>query len=146
MKRVILSMAVIAALSVSSCKNEPKQEKETNTTEAVAEVAMTEASFGVRGNCGMCKQTIEEAANGVEGVTQANWDVAKKKIDVAFDGAVTNEMEIQEAIAASGYDTEEVAGATVAYDNLPSCCQYDRTMAMNQSGEGHVQDHSEHGH
>ena len=85
MKKVILSVAVIAALGLTSCKNETKKETETTTTEMSKDMAMTDLSFGVRGNCGMCKNTIEKAANGVEGVASANWDVDKKKIDVSFD-------------------------------------------------------------
>ena len=117
MKRVILSIAVIAALGLTSCKNETKKETETTTTtEMSKDMAMTELSFGVRGNCGMCKNTIEKAANGVEGVANANWDVDKKKIDVSFDDTKTDEMAIHKAIAASGYDTEKVAGDEEAYD------------------------------
>jgi len=36
-------------------------------------------SYGVRGNCGICKNTIEKAANSVEGVTTANWDKDKSE-------------------------------------------------------------------
>ena len=43
-----------------SCKNETKKETETTTTEMSKEMAMSELSFGVRGNCGMCKKTIEK--------------------------------------------------------------------------------------
>lgn len=35
--------------------------------------------FGVRGNCGMCKATIEKAATALEGVSKADWSVAKKQ-------------------------------------------------------------------
>ncbi len=146
MKKIILSVAVIAALGLTSCKNETKQEKETTTTEVSKDIAMTELSFGVRGNCGMCKSTIEKAANGVEGVASANWDKNKKKIDVSFNKAKTNEMEIHKAIAASGYDTEKVAGDEEAYDGLPSCCKYDHEMMMNQSGVTKSDDHSNHDH
>lgn len=145
MKKVILSVAVIAAMGLTSCKNEAKQEKET-TTEVSKEMVMADISFGVRGNCGMCKKTIEKAANTVEGVTVAIWDVDKKKIDVSFDDAKTNEMAIHKAIAGSGYDTEKVAGSDDAYNNLPGCCQYDHEMAMNQSGEIKSDDHSSHNH
>ncbi|MBT8310165.1 MAG: cation transporter [Bacteroidia bacterium] len=135
MKKVILSLTVIVALGLTSCKNETKKETETTTTEVSKNMAMTELSFGVRGNCGMCKSTIEKAANGVEGVESANWDVDKKKIDVSFDDTKTNAMAIHEAIAASGYDTEKMAGNEDAYKNLPGCCQYDHEMAMNQTAE-----------
>jgi copper chaperone CopZ len=132
MKKVILSVAVIAAMSFTSCNGQTKKEADTSTTEVSQELVVTEISFGVRGNCGMCKKTIEKATNGVEGVTSANWDVDKKKIDVSYDETKTNPMAIHNAIAASGYDTELVAGNLEAYDGLPGCCQYDHEMAMNQ--------------
>ncbi|TCK69424.1 copper chaperone CopZ [Winogradskyella wandonensis] len=146
MKKVILSVAVIVAMGLTSCKNETKKVEETTTTEVSKEIAMTDLSFGVRGNCGMCKTTIEKAANGVEGVASANWDVDKKKIDVSFDSSKTDAMAIHNAIAASGYDTEKVAGNEEAYDSLPGCCKYDHNMAMNQSGEIKADDHSNHDH
>jgi copper chaperone CopZ len=146
MKKVILSVAVIFALGFTSCKNETKKETETTTTEVSKDMAMTDLSFGVRGNCGMCKNTIEKAANGVEGVASANWDVDKKKIDVSFDDSKTDAMAIHNAIAVSGYDTEKVAGSEEAYKDLPGCCKYDHEMMMNQSGEMKSEDHSNHDH
>ncbi len=145
-KKVILSVVAIAAMGLTSCKNETKKVEETTTTEVSKEIAMTDLSFGVRGNCGMCKNTIEKAANSVEGVTAANWDKDKKKIDVSFDSSKTDAMAIHNAIAASGYDTEKVAGNEEAYKNLPGCCQYDHEMMMNQSGEMKADDHSNHDH
>jgi copper chaperone CopZ len=135
MKHVILSVAVIAVIGLTSCKNESKQETETTSTEAPIETAMIDIFFGVRGNCGMCKNTIEKAANSVEGVASATWDVNKKKIDVSFDANKTDAMAIHNAIAASGYDTSKVSGNEEAYENLPGCCKYDHDMMMNQSGE-----------
>lgn len=131
MKRVILSIAVIASIGFTSCKNKAKQETETTTTEMSKDMAMIDISFGVRGNCGMCKKTIEKAANAVEGVANATWDVEKKKIDVSFDDAKTYAMAIHNAVAASGYDTEKVAGSEDAYKGLPACCKYDHDMEMN---------------
>ncbi len=131
-KKVILSIAVIAAVGLTSCKKEAKQVTETTTTEVSKELAMTDISFGVRGNCGMCKTTIEKATNSVEGVSSATWDVDKKKIDVSFDDSKTDAMAIHNAIAASGYDTEKASGDLEAYNGLPGCCQYDHDMAMNQ--------------
>ncbi len=140
-KKVILSAALIAAVGLTSCKNETKQETETTTTEVSKEMAMTDLSFGVRGNCGMCKSTIEKAANGVDGVANAIWNVDKKKIDVSFDDTKTDAIAIHKAIAASGYDTEKATGDLDAYDDLPGCCKYDHEMAMNQSGETTAESH-----
>ena len=135
MKKVILSMAVIAGLAFTSCKNEAKKEIKTTTTEISAAVVKTNLTFGVRGNCGMCKKTIEDAANSVEGVVSAIWDVDKKKIDISYDDSKIDAVAIHTAIAASGYDTEQVAGNEEAYDGLPGCCKYDHAMVMNVSTE-----------
>lgn len=137
MKKVILSIAVIVAMGLTSCKEEAKKVEETVSAEVteVSKDMATDVSFGVRGNCGMCKKTIEKAANGVEGVAKATWDVDKKKIDVSFDDTKTDVMAIHNAIAASGYDTEKVTGSEEAYKNLPDCCKYDHSMMMNQSGK-----------
>ncbi|MFH4964442.1 heavy-metal-associated domain-containing protein [Gaetbulibacter sp. M235] len=134
MKKLILSVSVIAAIVFTSCKNEAKKDNEpTAKTEQIKDVAMANISFGVRGNCEMCKSTIEKAANSVEGVSKAVWDVDAKKIDVSFDDTKTNEMAIHNAIAGSGYDTEKMSANPEAYSELPSCCQYDHEMAMNQT-------------
>ncbi|WP_452229975.1 MULTISPECIES: heavy-metal-associated domain-containing protein [unclassified Lacinutrix] len=134
MKKIVLSLAVIATMGLTSCKNETKQETETATTEVSKEMAMADISFGVRGNCGMCKSTIEKAANAVAGVSKATWDVDKKKMNVSFDDTKTDAMAIHNAVAASGYDTDKVLGSEKAYENLPDCCKYDHEMKMNSSG------------
>ncbi|WP_237275795.1 heavy-metal-associated domain-containing protein [Tenacibaculum ovolyticum] len=131
MKKVILSLVIITATIFTSCKNEGKKETNTNKTEVSKEIAKTDITFGVRGNCGMCKSTIEKAANNIEGVSTATWNVDKKKIEVSFDDAKTNVMAIHKAIAASGYDTEKAKGNLDAYNGLPGCCKYDHTMEMS---------------
>jgi mercuric ion binding protein len=135
MKNVILSIAVIASMAFVSCKSEAKKETKKVPTEVVKEIAKTDISFGVRGNCGMCKRTIEKAANSVGGVMNAIWDVDQKKIAVSFDESKIDAMAIHTAIAASGYDTEKVAGNEAAYKDLPGCCKYDHEMVMNVATE-----------
>ncbi len=148
MKKVLLSIAVLAVIGMTSCKNQTEEKEETTEmTEEVKEIAMAETTFGVRGNCGMCKKTIETAANSVEGVAAANWDIDLKKIEVKYDDTKTDEMAIHNAIAASGYDTDQVSGSEVAYKELPQCCQYDHEMEMSltepadgESGNHHHMD------
>ena len=136
MKKVILSLAVLAAVSLTSCKSEAKKnEKKSETVEVKKDIAYTDASFGVRGNCGMCKNTIEKAVNNLEGISKANWDRLRKKIDVSFDMSKTNLDEIHKAIANSGYDTDKLNGSVDAYNNLPGCCKYDHSMEMSLKGE-----------
>jgi mercuric ion binding protein len=131
MKKVILSVAILAAMGFTSCKNEAKEATATTSNEVSKEMAVIDIAFGVRGNCGMCKSTIEKAAKGVEGVFKATWDVDKKNVEVSFDDTKTDVLSIHNAIAASGYDTEEVAGSEQAYKDLPGCCKYDHEMEMN---------------
>lgn len=131
MKKVILSFAIVASLFIIGCKGEAKTETETKTaTSQGKELSM--ANFGVRGNCGMCKTTIEKAAKSVEGVAEATWDVKKKSISVSYDEHKIHEKDIHKAIAAAGYDTDQTNGDNVAYKNLPKCCQFDSDQPMNQ--------------
>ena len=132
MKKYFLCLLSTVAISFTSCNKEIKKDT-TTPTEMSKEVAELEISFGVRGNCGMCKSTIEEAANSVEGVSKADWDVDLKKIKISLLNDKTNIMSIHEAIALSGYDTDKVSGNLDAYNNLPGCCQYDHEMKMNLS-------------
>lgn len=136
MRKVILSLAVIAAMSFTSCKSDTKKDdKNPEKLEVKNEVAQTNESFGVRGNCGMCKTTIEAAANGLDGVSSADWDKARKKITVSFDDSKTSLDAIHKAIANSGYDTDKVTGNEEAYKDLPSCCKYDHSMEMSLTGD-----------
>jgi len=141
MKNLILSLSLIAAIGFTSCKNETKTTEIAQNTEVTANVSLTDLTFGVRGNCGMCKSTIEKAANSVDGVASADWNRDEKRINVSFDDTKTKSKDIQNAIAASGYDTEDVMGDLEAYENLPGCCKYDHTMKMNQTSEGENDKH-----
>lgn len=93
-------------------------------------------TFGVRGNCGICKETIEESALSVAGVSKANWDRKKKQITITYDSSKTNLEKIHQAIANSGYDTELVTAQDLDYNKLPGCCQYDREMSIKQEETG----------
>ena len=95
----------------------------------------TETVFGVRGNCGMCKSTIEKSVNNVDGVFEATWDKETKQIAISYDNMKTDVMALHKAIAKSGYDTEKVKADENAYNNLPGCCQYDREMELSAPKE-----------
>ena len=129
MKQIILSVFLVAAM-LSSCKNETKEDTPTVSTE-MASNELSTINFGVRGNCSMCKATIEKAVGAVDGVSEADWDVTNKAIEVTFDASKTSDMAIHKAIAGSGYDTDKMAGDAAAYEDLPMCCQYDHDMEMS---------------
>jgi len=87
---------------------------------------VTERVITVFGNCGSCKKAIEKAAKSVEGVESANWDKKKKTLSIQFDEAKTSLDLIEKAIIAIGYDTENMRADDAVYENLHSCCKYDR--------------------
>ena len=93
--------------------------------ENIIELMGTETSFGVKGNCKMCKKTIETSALSLDGVHKAIWDVKTKQIDLVYDDQLVELTTIHNTIASSGYSTDLVDLNQEAYDNLPMCCQYD---------------------
>ncbi len=83
--------------------------------------------FKVSGNCGMCEKRIEKAAKSVEGVSLADWDKKSKLISVTFDDQKTDADKVQQAIAKVGHDTPKHKASDEVYNELPGCCQYDRS-------------------
>lgn len=86
----------------------------------------------VWGECGMCKEKIEAAAIGA-GATSARWNTGTKILSLAYEPATTDLTKIENAVAAVGYDTRDVAASKEAYAALPSCCQYQRAPGVNKT-------------
>lgn len=80
----------------------------------------------VKGVCEMCKKRIEKAALDVKGVRSADWSIADQQITVYLNPKKTTGQEVQEAIAKAGHDTKAVKATDEAYNNLHSCCKYER--------------------
>ncbi|SHG63439.1 heavy-metal-associated domain-containing protein [Pedobacter caeni] len=82
-------------------------------------------SIKVRGNCTMCKKKIETALK-VPGVSAASWSPETKVLKVSYDSTVISNDQIQQKVAAAGYDTQKFKATDEAYNKLHSCCQYER--------------------
>ena len=82
--------------------------------------------FDVAGNCGMCKDRIEEAAKSVDGVNYANWDKETKMLEVKYNSDTVNVHKVHMAIAKAGHDTKMHKASDEVYDKLPGCCKYER--------------------
>lgn len=54
-------------------------------------------------SCGHCKSAIEGALQPLPGVERAVVDIAAKKVDVAFDPAITPEDQVRQTIESEGY-------------------------------------------
>lgn len=86
---------------------------------------ITTAKFTVWGNCGMCKETIENALK-IKGVKKADWHIESKILTVSIDTALVDVPTVQKAIASAGYDNVNYTGDNAAYAKLHACCQYER--------------------
>jgi copper chaperone CopZ len=73
--------------------------------------------------CGMCKQTLEKAMAYEKGVISSSLDLETKILQVVYKDAKTNPEKIRKAIAAVGYDADDVKANERAYSNLPACCK-----------------------
>ena len=56
----------------------------------------------------------------------ASWDKKNKKLDTLFDLSVIKPVNIERAIANTGYDTQHIKTSNCAYNGIRSCCQYQR--------------------
>ncbi len=83
-------------------------------------------TFEVNGVCEMCKERIEKTVLKTKGVKFCNWDIDTHKLSLIIDERKTNELTIQQNIAAAGHDTANVKATDEAYNNLHKCCYYDR--------------------
>lgn len=80
----------------------------------------------VEGNCGMCKERIEETAKSNKNVKSAVWNMSKKTLTVTYDASKTDKKEVLKSIAEVGHDNEMFRASDKTYDELEACCQYDR--------------------
>ena len=131
MKYIFLLFSV---LTVVSCMNNKQPEVKVIEVPATktAEIIKSDVTFGVRGNCGMCKSTIESATMSVEGVDTASWSTESKMISINVSTEINDQFinDIHNAIAKSGYDTELSTALEVDYNKLPMCCKYNREMVI----------------
>ena len=83
-------------------------------------------TFEVNGNCDQCKKRIEKAAYKVAGVKTANWNVDTHQISLILNEEKASLLQVKQAIAKVGHDTDEVNASDFDYDHLHFCCQYER--------------------
>ena len=135
MNKIYLITSVIFLVSCLN-KKTPEVIEIVNTPEIqLTSEIQSDISFGVRGNCGMCKSTIEAAAMSINGVDNASWSTESKIINININSDVNDELlsDIHNAISKSGYDTEISLAVAENYDKLPMCCKYDREMVITSN-------------
>ena len=81
------------------------------------------SKFVVKGNCGMCKDRIENAAL-VKGVKFVEWDKVTDTLTVIYRTDKVTVEDLHKAVAEVGHDTEKVKAKDEVYKKLPACCLY----------------------
>jgi hypothetical protein len=114
LKGILLGLFTIAAFTIGNAQ------VKNGKTETVK----------VYGNCGMCKKTIEKAANE-KGVSQGVWDEKTGLLTLTYDANKTTSEAILKKIAAVGYDSDAFRAEDATYNKLHGCCQYDRPAKMD---------------
>ena len=114
-----------------SCNEQVVVKKAPTTETETTNEIQSDYSIGVKGNCGMCKSTIEKAVKGLDFVENAEWGIKTKILDVEFIDSTNFDLEaLNSAINQSGYETMNTTADQTAYDALPMCCKYDRNMVV----------------
>ncbi|MAU30811.1 MAG: heavy metal transporter [Flavobacteriaceae bacterium] len=114
-----------------SCNEQVVVKKAPTIETKITSELQSDFSIGVKGNCGMCKSTIEKAVKGLDFVKNAEWGIKTKILDVEFiDSDNFNLNALNSAINESGYETMNTTAIQSAYDALPMCCKYDRNMVV----------------
>ena len=80
-------------------------------------------TLNVAGNCGECKERIENAAD-IKGVKICTWDSKTKVAKITYDPTKTSPEQIELDIASAGHDTPGKKATADAYKKLPNCCRY----------------------
>ena len=93
---------------------------------AVSAQTLKTEKIDVAGNCGMCEQSIEEAAKSVEGINSAEWNQEMDMLEVIYDSSQVKSRTVHKAVAKAGYDTKMFQAKDKDYEELPECCRYER--------------------
>jgi periplasmic mercuric ion binding protein len=84
---------------------------------------LAELRIKTSAQCEMCKDRIEKAMAFEKGVKNSNLDLETKILTINYKPSATNPEKIRKALAAVGYDADDVPAELKAYDALPPCCK-----------------------
>ncbi|GGE97176.1 hypothetical protein SAMN05443634_1151 [Chishuiella changwenlii] len=112
----ILAFALVATLGIS----------------AQAQNKNAKHNLHVKGNCGQCKERIENAAYSVKGVKVATWDENTHNLNIVLNEKKNDLAAVEDAIVAVGHDTNDKKATEKVYKSLHSCCLYERDEAEGE--------------
>ena len=122
MKNVVLGMLLLF-VAISA------QAQETSGGTELSEAKKSKNAkydIEVNGNCEQCQKRIQKAAYSVSGVKSASWDMEDHMLHLIINEEKCSLLDVKNAIAKVGHDTDEVKATDEIYEKLHSCCKYDR--------------------
>lgn len=93
------------------------------TNNLLAQGKIKTDTVSVLGNCGQCKERIEEAAY-IKGVKYVEWNKTTKVLTVKYNVDKATLDKIEMSIAKAGHDTRDHKASDKEYKQLPGCCAY----------------------
>ncbi len=90
-----------------------------------AQKTVTRETFWVNGNCGECKERIENSAKK-SGAKHATWSSDSHELVLEYNPAKVTTDAILKKIAEVGHSNEKYKTTDDVYNALPECCKYDR--------------------
>lgn len=73
--------------------------------------------------CEMCSNRLDNMFADFWAVKNVDYNIEEQTITVKYNSKKTNEEEIREAIASTGYDADDLVAKEEAYQELPACCR-----------------------
>ncbi len=83
-------------------------------------------SIEVNGNCEQCQKRIQKAAYSVAGVKMAFWNIETHQLNLILNEEKATITDVKKALAKAGHDTDTEKATETDYNNLHSCCKYER--------------------
>lgn len=86
---------------------------------------ITSSHMKVSGACGMCKDRIEGIAGNITHIVNTDYNLANQTLTFYFNKQ-PDINKLAESLKAAGHDNEFGKATDEAYNNLHSCCKYQR--------------------
>lgn len=80
--------------------------------------------FKVSGNCGMCKERIENVVNQFKYVEECFWDAETEILTIYYNDESPDITTILKSVADAGHDNEKFKAEDAVYKKLHECCLY----------------------
>ena len=126
MKQLIAYFLVITAMAFGADQTTHDHAKMSSDDKMDCELKDGQACTAISiptAQCSMCEKTITTALEAVDGVSLAKVDAKIHNAHVHYASADIKIADLEKAIAAVGYDANDLKRDETVHAKLPQCCQ-----------------------